>query len=168
MPALRLAREDCEGIAMSPEVHAFLERREAVYALHEHRPIVSFDDARAALPFDPAAMVKSLAFRLPGGGYAVAALRAAERADYKKISEAFGVRRADLALAGPDDVEEALGMVPGGVCPLPINGARVVVDEAVPAMAVVFCGTGRSDTTMEIAGAELLRVAGAAVAPLSK
>lgn len=153
---------------MSPEIHAFLERHGAVFTLHRHPPIVTFDDARAVLPFDPASMVKSLAFCLPGGGLAIAALPAPDRADYKKIADALGVRRADLSLAEAAVVERELHMVAGGVCPLPMAGARVVMDTAVPEMAVVYCGTGRRDATLEIAGRELARVAGAVIAPLAK
>jgi Cys-tRNA(Pro)/Cys-tRNA(Cys) deacylase len=72
-------------------------------------------------------MVKCLAFRLPDGGYGLVALRAVDRADYK-IADGLGVRRADLKLASGDEIAGDLGMAPGDVAPLPINGATVVID----------------------------------------
>ena len=153
---------------MSPEIQQFLTDQGVRYALHSHAPIVSFTDAIAALPFDPSAMVKGLAFRLPSGAYLIAAMRGGDRADYKKIADAAGVRRADLRAAEADDIVGDLGMVPGGISPLPINGATVMFDEAVAGLATVFCGAGRTDTTLEIAGPDLLRIAGGRVAPLTR
>lgn len=153
---------------MSPEIQQFLVDAAVPYTLHSHAPIVSFNDAVAVLPFDQNAMVKGLAFRLPDGAYLIAAMRGGDRADYKKIADAAGVRRADLRAAEADDIVRDLSMVPGGISPLPINGATVVFDEAVATLHTVFCGAGRTDTTLEIAGADLLRIAGGRVAPLTR
>lgn len=153
---------------MSPEIQQFLADAVVPYTLHSHAPIVSFSDAIATLPFDPGAMVKGLAFRLPDGGYLIAAMRGGDRADYKKIADAAGVRRADLRAAEADDIVRDLGMVPGGISPLPIHGATVMFDQAVAALHTVFCGAGRTDTTLEIAAIDLLRVASGRVAPLTK
>jgi Cys-tRNA(Pro)/Cys-tRNA(Cys) deacylase len=59
-------------------------------------------------------------------------------------------------------------MVPGGVAPLPVGGARVIVDEAVARLGTLYCGTGRNDSTLEIETAALLRASGAGIAPLAK
>jgi Cys-tRNA(Pro)/Cys-tRNA(Cys) deacylase len=146
-----------EGV-MSPAVLSFLTSSNAIFTVHEHGPVVTFREAQLSLPFDPDAMVKSLAFRLPGDRYAIAAMRAAERADYKKIADALGVKRADLQMATDVELVQALAMVPGGVAPLPINNAQVVIDLGVTAMETIYCGTGRNDSTLEIRSAELLRI----------
>jgi Cys-tRNA(Pro)/Cys-tRNA(Cys) deacylase len=153
---------------LSPEIRSFLEGCAASYAVHQHTPVISFEDAKHVLPFDPVTMVKSLAFRLPGGGYGLAALRAVDRADYKKIADNLGVRRADLKLASGGEIAGELGMTPGGVAPLPINGATVVMDHRAAALTTIFCGTGRNDATLEIAVAELIRISGATVTDLAK
>ena len=95
-------------------------------------------------------------------------MRAAERADYKKIADALGVRRADLHMATDMELAQFLAMVPGGVVPLPINGARVVVDSGVTAMETIYCGTGRNDSTLQIRSAELVRVSRCALHDLVK
>jgi Cys-tRNA(Pro)/Cys-tRNA(Cys) deacylase len=104
---------------VSPEVRAFLDAAGVPYRTHAHAPLVSFEEAKTILPFDPGSMVKGLVFRTPPGAFVIVALRGADRADYKKIADAVDVRRADLRAADPADVEAALGMQLGGIVPLP-------------------------------------------------
>lgn len=157
-----------DEIPIDSRALALLRERGAAHRIHRHAPILGFESARAVLPFDPAGMVKGLAFRLPDGSCAIAALPGADRADYKKIADALGVRRADLRLASPEEIGALLDMVPGGVAPLPVGGARVLLDQAALGTATVYCGTGRNDATLEIALDELLRVSQAHVADLAK
>jgi Cys-tRNA(Pro)/Cys-tRNA(Cys) deacylase len=77
-------------------VRAFVEANGIRYRTHSHAPLVSFEEAKTVLPFDPNAMVKGLVFRTSGDAFAIVALRGADRADYKKIADALGIRRADL------------------------------------------------------------------------
>jgi Cys-tRNA(Pro)/Cys-tRNA(Cys) deacylase len=84
---------------MSPEIEEFLTATKVAFKVHSHAPIISFADARAALPLDLAAIVKGLAFRLADGRYAIIGMRADTRAHYKKIADALGVRRAHLNAA---------------------------------------------------------------------
>jgi len=153
---------------MSPRIRQFLADQGVAFQLHAHAPIASFEQARAALPFDRDAMVKGLAFRLPDGGYTIAAMQGAARADYKKIADALGIRRADLRAAAADDLARDLDMMPGGVAPLPIAGALVLFDHAVLGLDTIYCGTGRTDTTLQIARATLIRIAGGRVEALTK
>ncbi|MBN9221346.1 MAG: YbaK/EbsC family protein [Mesorhizobium sp.] len=153
---------------MSPLVKRYLEERGAAFSVVTHRPLISFDDAKEILHHDPRNMVKSLVFRCADGGLAIVALRAADRADYKKIAGAIGERRADLRMAEADDVRERLDMEAGGIVPLSINGARVFMDRNILELEEVVCGTGRNTATLMIARSELVRIADAAVADLSK
>lgn len=147
---------------------AWLRERQVPHRVHAHMPIGGYESAKALLPFDPAAMVKGLAFRLPDGACAIVALQAADRADYRKIADALGVRRADLQLASAEDIAAQLGMVPGGVAPVPVGGARLLVDRAVAELGTVFCGSGRNDATLEIDAHALLRATQATPADLVK
>lgn len=153
---------------MSPEVRAFLDANGIRYRTHNHAPLVSFDAAKTVLPFDPGAMVKGLVFRTPGDAFAIVALRGADRADYKKIADTLGIRRADLRAADPADVAAELGMQLGSIVPLPIKGALVLVDEAVARLGTMFCGSGRNDVTLELAASDLLRVSGGRVGGYAK
>jgi Cys-tRNA(Pro)/Cys-tRNA(Cys) deacylase len=153
---------------MSPEVRAFLDATAVPYRTHAHAPLVSFEDAKTVLPFDPGSMVKGLVFRVPSGAFAIVALRGADRADYKKIADALGVRRADLRAADPADVEAELGMQLGGIVPLPIGGALVLIDERVSSLDTIFCGSGRNDATLEVRAQDLVRIAAGRVGPYAK
>jgi len=143
---------------MSPEVRTFLDAAGIPYRTHAHAPLVSFEDAKTVLPFDPGSMVKGLVFRRPDGAFAIVALCGADRADYKRIADAVGVRRADLRAADPADVEVELGMQLGGIVPLPIRGALILIDQGVANLNRIFCGSGRNDVTLELGAEDLLRI----------
>ena len=153
---------------MSPEVRAFLENAGIPYRTHAHAPLVSFEEAKTVLPFDPGAMVKGLVFRTPRETFAIVALRGADRADYKKIADALGIRRADLRAADPADVAAELGMQLGGIVPLPIEGALVLIDQAVAELGTIYCGSGRNDVTLELDARDLLRVGAGRVGGFAK
>ena len=153
---------------MSPEIEKFLTAAAVDYRVHRHAPVVSFAESKAALPFDPEATVKGLAFRLPNGAYAIVALRGDARADYKKIAAALGVRRGELKTATTEELARDLDMEPGGVAPLPVRGATVLFDRQTLELDTIFCGAGRAGTTLEIHCAELVRIAGGATADLTK
>ena len=153
---------------MSPEIEKFLNAAAVDYRLHRHAPVVSFAESKVALPFDPEATVKGLAFRLPNGAYAIVALRGDARADYKKIAAALGVRRDALKMATAEDLARDLDMEPGGVAPLPVLGAAVLFDQQTLDLETIFCGAGRAGATLEIQRAELVRIAGGAIADLTK
>jgi Cys-tRNA(Pro)/Cys-tRNA(Cys) deacylase len=152
---------------MSPAVHKFLTEVDVPFTVHSHVPIVTFADAKALLRFDAAAMVKGLAFRLPDGLYAIIGVPAATSVAYRKIADALGVRRADLAVARPDDFVRDLEMLPGGVVPLPINGALVLLDRKLLDLGTIYCGTGRTDSTLEILSSDLIRISGGKMADLT-
>ena len=153
---------------MSPEVRAFLEASDASYKTHAHAPLVSFEDAKDVLPFDSGSMVKGLVFRTPDGRFVIVALRGADRADYKKIADALGIRRADLRAADPADVAAELGMQLGGIVPLPIKGATVLIDRGVASLDRIFCGSGRNDVTLEIAAHDVVRISSGHVGSFAK
>ncbi len=153
---------------MSPLVRRFLEERAVAFRTLEHRPLISFEDAKQILPDRTADMVKGLTFRGPDGSLAIVALCAADRADYKKIADALGIRRADLKLAESETVTQELDMEPGGVVPLPINGARVLVDQAATRLAEIVCGTGRNTMTLVIARDAWLAIANAEIGDYAK
>ena len=153
---------------MSPEIEKFLTAAAVEYRLHRHAPVVSFAESKAALPFDPQATVKGLAFRLPSGAYAIVAMRGDARADYKKIAAALGMRRSALKMATAEELARDLDMEPGGVAPLPVRGATVLFDRRTLELDVVYCGAGRPDATLEIKRADLVRIAGGATADVTK
>ncbi len=154
--------------AMHERIAARLTEAGASFTLHEHPPVRTVEEARAALPFPYDSFLKTVALRIKDGPLVLAALRGGDRLDYRALAAALGVRRADLRPLSPQEVRQAFGVEPGGVGPLlPGTNARVVIDQAGAALPAVYCGAGHPERTLEIAPHELVRVTAAGVAPLA-
>lgn len=140
------------------------------FTLHEHVAARTVADARERLPFPFAAYLKTVAFRLKAGGWALAALRGADRVEYRALAAALGVGRRDLHQMTPDEVLADLGVPLGGVGPVPTEpGTRTVFDaRAVAELDVVYCGAGRSDRTLEVRIGALVAACDGLVAPISQ
>lgn len=139
------------------------------YRLHEHAPSITVADAETNLDFPIAQLLKTVAFRVKNGGWVLAALCGHVQVDYKKLAAACGVSRDKLMRLTPDEVLQELGFELGGVCPFAPNGqTRVLIDAGALQHAQIFCGTGRTDRTLEMRPAYLVALTGATVAPLAK
>lgn len=142
---------------MGPRIEHYLREHDIPFRVHHHAPIVTFEDAKATLSFDPGLLVKGLALAMPTGQTAIVALRAVDRAQYKKIADALEVRRDDLRMATEDELA-ALDMEVGAVAPIPLPNAVVLVDEAVMDLDLVVCGTGRREASLELAAEDFARL----------
>ena len=100
------------------------------------------------------------------GRLACGVVPVAGRLDLKALAAAVGGKRADLA--EPAAAERATGYVVGGISPL---GQRtrlpVVVDNSALDFETVFVSAGQRGLQVELAPADLVRVAGATLAPIS-
>ncbi|MGO4843238.1 YbaK/EbsC family protein, partial [Rhizobiaceae sp. 2RAB30] len=74
----------------------------------------------------------------------------------------------DLKLAAPDEVLARLDMEAGGMVPLPINGARILVDRPVLALDEIICGSGRNTATLVLPREAWMSVADAEIGDFSK
>lgn len=150
-------------------ITTLLDASHAAYTLHEHAPSVTIEDADANLWFPVERLVKTIAFRVKGGGYVLAGLCGYQQVDYKKLAAVVGVNRTQIMRLTPAEIEAELGYVVGGVAPFALNeSVRVVLDAGVLAWNSIYCGTGRTDRTLEIAPGDLVRVTQAAVVCLAK
>jgi Cys-tRNA(Pro)/Cys-tRNA(Cys) deacylase len=124
------------------------------------------EDAAAALGVDPARIHKTLIATVDGQ-LAVAVVPVAAELDLKALADALGGRKA--AMADPVDAERATGYVRGGISPL---GQRrrlpTVVDAAALELATIFVSAGRRGLQVELAPADLVRLAGAVTAPIAR
>src|SRR6185295_1170256 len=121
-----------------------LASRGVACTIHEHVVARTVADALERLPFSPDAYLKTVAFRLKAGGWVLAALRGADRVEYRRLAAALGVGRRDLHQMTPDEVAADLGYPIGGVGPVPPNDqTRTIFDAlAVEQLDVVYCGAG--------------------------
>ena len=142
------------------------------YAVHEpsgadrgRRPAWG-DDAATALGVDPARLHKTL-IAVVDGRLAVAVVPVAAELDLRRFAAALGGRKATMA--APTEAERATGYVRGGISPL---GQRrrlpTVVDAAALDLASVLVSAGRRGLQVELAPADLVRVAGAVFAPIAR
>jgi Cys-tRNA(Pro)/Cys-tRNA(Cys) deacylase len=147
-----------------------VERSGVPFVLHEHEATRTVDDAAGNLSFEVARVVKTVAFRTRGGGIVLAALRGIRRVDYARLAALAGVKRRKVAALSPQEVRDLLGVEPGSVSPVPLReGAAVFIDDDVfTILPTLYCGIGRSDRTLEIAPAELLRLTEGQVGVLSR
>src|SRR4051812_24631989 len=139
------------------------------FTIHEHVPARTVADALERLPFPPDAYLKTVAFRLKAGGWVLAALRGADRVDYRGLAAALGVGRRDLHQMTPDEVAADLGYSLGGVGPVPTNAqTRTIFDAlAVETLDTVYCGAGSPDRTLEASIADLIAACDGIVAPIA-
>lgn len=139
------------------------------YRIHEHAPSVTVLDAETHLDFPVNQLLKTIAFRIKNRGWVLAALCGYQQVDYKKLAAACLTSRDKLMRLTPEAVEQELSFELGGVCPFaPNDQTRIIIDASALEHALIFCGTGRRDRTLEIDPIALTRVTGAQIAPLAK
>ena len=137
------------------------------YQIHEHAPSVTFQDAIDYLDFPLDRLLKTIAFRVKNGPWVLAVVQGADRVDYKKLAAHLGTSRDKLMRLAPEQVETDLGYPLGGVAPFPTNPhTKVVFDSKTLSLGNVFCGTGRTNRTLEIAIDDLVRLSGGSIAPI--
>lgn len=123
-------------------------------------------DAAAALGVDPARIFKTLVASVDGR-LVVGVVPVSGELDLKALAEAAGGRRAELA--EPEAAQRATGSVVGGISPL---GHRrpmpVYVDAGAAAFATIFVSGGRRGLQVELAPADLVRLAGATTARIAR
>lgn len=148
------------------EATQYLDERGIPYRLHKHEGVRTVRDVEAELPHLLPTMVKSIAFRLKEGDLILAVVRGADRVDYKKLAGLLDVSRRAVRALSPQEVVAQLGVEPGGVTPLPLNGARVFVDEGVVGLETMHAGSGLPTVTLEMRPGEYVAGSGVAVASI--
>lgn len=137
------------------------------YKLHIHEDVRETAQY-VQLGFPLESMVKAMVFRAEDRKIVVVAIPATAAVDYGAVARYVGIARSKLVPADAADIE-LLGMEQGGVSPfVEENAARVLVDERIARMAVVFCGSGKRTGTLEVGGAQLCAIPGAQPGPFAK
>ncbi len=155
---------------MTPAIKA-LEQARVPFTLHEY----AHDPANTAygeevveqLGQDPARVFKTLVASVEGKGLAVGIVPVAASLDLKALAAAVGGKRAVMAELG--EAERATGYVAGGISPL---GQRkrlpAVLDQSALGWPTILVSAGRRGLQLELAPADLARLAGARTAPIAR
>ncbi|HEY2508936.1 MAG TPA: Cys-tRNA(Pro) deacylase [Streptosporangiaceae bacterium] len=101
------------------------------------------------------------------GALTVAVVPVGGSLDLKALAAAAGGKRAGMA--DPAQAEKASGYVTGGIAPIGLRRQLpVVVDVTALDHDTVFCSAGQRGLEIEVAPADLVRVAGARTAPIAR
>lgn len=146
-----------------------LTRAKVAFTLHpyEHDPRAEGygDEAAAALGVDRARIFKTLIATVDGKP-ACAVVPVAAQLSVKAFAAALGGKRAELA--DPAAAARLTGYVLGGISPFgQKTRLRVVVDSSAASLPTVFVSAGKRGLQVELAPADLLRVAQATTADIA-
>ncbi len=147
-----------------------LDRAKVTYTLHEygHDPRAgSYGlEASEALGVPPERVFKTLVAAVDGGTLAVGVIPVHRQLDLKALAAAVGGKKA--VMAEVTAAERATGYVAGGISPVgQKKRLPVVVDSSALELATMFCSAGRRGLEIEIAPPDLIKTAGAKLAPIA-
>jgi Cys-tRNA(Pro)/Cys-tRNA(Cys) deacylase len=148
---------------------ALLAKQRVVHVVHEYthdpRSASYGNEASAVLGLPGERVFKTLVAEVDGV-LTVGVVPVARQLDLKALAAAAGGKRARMAEVVA--AERATGYVAGGISPL---GHRkrlpVVVDASASGFETIFCSGGRRGLEIELAPAELVRLADAVVADIA-
>lgn len=147
---------------------ALLTKRGVAHVLHAYAHDTGQaygPEAAQRLGLDPARVFKTLVAEVDGV-LTVGVVPVTATLDLKALATAVGGKRARMAEVVA--AERATGYVAGGISPL---GQRkrlpTVVDDSAEEFETIFCSAGRRGLEMELAPADLARLADARFAPIA-
>jgi Cys-tRNA(Pro)/Cys-tRNA(Cys) deacylase len=146
-----------------------LDKARIAYKLHEYAYDPAAErigmQAAHALNIPPARLLKTLMAK--AGEEIVCVLMASDReVSLKKLASVAGAKHASMLPA--DQAERATGYHVGGISPLgQKKRVKFYVDNGAAAFDTVLVNGGRRGLQIEIAPADLVRLTGAIVAPLT-
>jgi Cys-tRNA(Pro)/Cys-tRNA(Cys) deacylase len=133
---------------------------------HDPRHASYGQEASEALGVPPERVFKTLIADVDGK-LTVAVVPVAGTLDLKALAVSVGGKKA--AMADPAAAERATGYVAGGITSLGLRKPLpVVIDASALQHATVFCSAGQRGLEIELAPADLVAAAAAAVAPIAR
>ena len=116
------------------------------------------DLAAAALGVEPGMIAKTMSF-YQGGQVVLILTEGTAKIDNRKYKDTFYVKAKMIPY---DEVEEAVGHAPGGVCPFGIkDGITVYLDESLKQFETVYPAAGDDHSAVRLSVSELAQVTGA-------
>jgi prolyl-tRNA editing enzyme YbaK/EbsC (Cys-tRNA(Pro) deacylase) len=114
-------------------------------------------------------MVKSILLCDRGGHYAMACVPGTLRVDPRAVQAALGEGWPRLHFAGADEIRAVTGCVQGAVAPIGLpETVPVIFDETIGKLARCNVSSGDPQAGLELAAADLIRVARGRLAPITQ
>jgi prolyl-tRNA editing enzyme YbaK/EbsC (Cys-tRNA(Pro) deacylase) len=114
-------------------------------------------------------MVKSILLRDRDGRYVMCCVTGEAQLDPQAVRAALPGEWRRLSFAGADEILTVTGCVPGAVAPLALPaGVPVVFDAAIERLPRVNISSGDPMAGLELTPHDLIRAAGARVAPIAR
>src|ERR687885_579042 len=166
----RPRRRRAAGTMAATPAIAAVEAAGLSYKLHTYDVDPSQDDYGVAvadtLGVDAGRVYKTLVAKLDGRDLVCAVVPVQRRLNEKALARAVGARQAELA--DRSEAERKTGYVRGGISPL---GQRqqlpIIVDETALEQQTMYVSAGKRGLQLELAPADLIRLARAQVAAVS-
>ena len=119
--------------------------------------------------FIATSVIKTIAFKVKDDGWVLVGVPCYKRIDYRKVAAVLGINRRQLRSLSPQEVRDELGFEVGGVGPVPTQSSvRVIFDRNLMDAGTIYCGSGKNTRTLEIDFADLLRVTGGLIHPITR
>jgi Cys-tRNA(Pro)/Cys-tRNA(Cys) deacylase len=152
------------------KITEFLEAQGVPYRLLPHSEAVYTVEAAAAQRgVVQEEMVKCILLRDKRRRYVMAGVTGEARLDPKAVRAALQDRVQRLSFASAEQILEVTGYEMGAVAPLCLpEGLPLVFDEAIAALDKVSISSGDPMAGVELAGRDLIRLAGALLAPIAE
>lgn len=125
------------------------------YQSWEHEPILDFEtDERVAKELGwTGTHSKSLFLKLKSGGFALYLTEKDKRLDRKPVQNVLGKR---VSICGNEEMTEAIGCVPGAVCPFGLpEDIPIVVDKELLNKFEILYTPGHPELTFGFSGSDL-------------
>lgn len=148
-----------------------LDQQRIAYRLLPHsEPVFTVAEAAAQRGVRAEEMVKSILLRETGSDrYVMACLLGEDRLDYRAVGSYLAGEWRRLTFASDEEISTITGYVRGAVAPLDLPaGLPVVFDESVAHCENVNISSGDPMMGLELTADDLIYLAGAALAPISR
>ena len=136
--------------------------------LHHAEPVFTVEAAAQQRGIVPEEMVKSILLCDRSGHYVMACVPGAMRVEPQAVQAALGEGWRRLHFAGADEILAVTGFVQGAVAPIGLPDAvPVIFDETIGRLARCNISSGDPQAGLELAAADLIRVARGRVAAIA-
>lgn len=138
------------------EIIKLLKEKNIKYRVHIHSEIPTVQLAKEKVNFNINKCYKTIAFKYDEG-YLFVCLKAEDSIEYSKLCSNLNIKRSRLKKADSNELEEEFGYEAGGIAPISIsNKIAVIFDKKIIDEDKIFCGSGKTNKTIEINGKDLI------------